>query len=48
MHAWRFEAIGTVWEIETAHALTMDEREAVGEAIDEFPGPSRSSGATPS
>ncbi|GAB6856985.1 FAD:protein FMN transferase [Microbacterium xylanilyticum] len=36
MHAWRFEAIGTVWEIETAHPLTMDEREAVGEAIDDF------------
>jgi thiamine biosynthesis lipoprotein len=33
---WRFEAIGTVWEIETARPLTAGEREAIGETIDDF------------
>jgi len=35
-HVWRFEAIGTVWEIGTADPLPEGERDAVREAIDDF------------
>ena len=35
-HLWRFEAIGTAWEIGTSRPLADAEREAVGEAIDDF------------
>ncbi|WP_322411820.1 FAD:protein FMN transferase [Microbacterium invictum] len=33
---WRFEAIGTRWEVGTAQALTADDRAAVAEAVDAF------------
>lgn len=36
MHTWRFEAIGTVWEIETVRPVTAGERDAVGDVIDDF------------
>ncbi|MBB2974880.1 thiamine biosynthesis lipoprotein [Microbacterium endophyticum] len=33
---WRFAAIGTQWEIETARPLTRDERSAISDLIAEF------------
>ena len=33
---WRFEAIGTVWEIETAVPLAQDDRAAVSDAVAAF------------
>jgi thiamine biosynthesis lipoprotein len=36
VHTWRFEAIGTVWEIETVRPVTAGERDAVGDVIDDF------------
>lgn len=33
---WRFEAIGTVWEIETQHPLPLRERQRVTAVIDRF------------
>lgn len=36
MEVWRFEAIGTVWEIGTPRPLPAGERDAVREAIDDF------------
>ncbi|MBN9156381.1 FAD:protein FMN transferase [Microbacterium sp.] len=35
-HVWRFEAIGTVWEIATSRPLADADRDAVGETIDDF------------
>lgn len=36
MTVWRFEAIGTGWEIESVRGLTASERTAVGDIIDRF------------
>lgn len=36
MAIWRFDAIGTTWEIETAHDLGADRREIVDAEIDRF------------
>ena len=36
MELWRFEAIGTIWEIGADPPLTADERAAVREVIDDF------------
>ncbi|MBS1907088.1 MAG: FAD:protein FMN transferase [Actinobacteria bacterium] len=36
MDTWRFEAIGTLWEIGTARPLAEGERDAVRETIDDF------------
>lgn len=36
MAIWRFDAIGTVWEIETSHELGADDRERVGAEIERF------------
>ena len=33
---WRFEAIGTRWEVGTAQALTADDRAEVAAAVDAF------------
>ncbi|AQY02198.1 MULTISPECIES: FAD:protein FMN transferase [Microbacterium] len=36
MTIWRFDAIGTLWEIETSHGLGADDRERVGAEIERF------------
>ena len=36
MTIWRFDAIGTLWEIETSHELGADDRERVGAEIERF------------
>ena len=36
MAIWRFDAIGTTWEIETSNELGADERRLVGAEIDRF------------
>ncbi|WP_336646775.1 FAD:protein FMN transferase [Microbacterium sp. USHLN186] len=36
MHIWRFEAIGTRWEVATAHAVPAERRRAVTELIAAF------------
>lgn len=36
MTIWRFDAIGTLWEIETSHELGADARERVGAEIERF------------
>lgn len=36
MTIWRFDAIGTLWEIETSHELSADGRERVGVEIERF------------
>ncbi|KDA06026.1 membrane protein [Microbacterium sp. CH12i] len=36
MSLWRFDAIGTTWEIETDHPLDQSARTAVTEVIDDF------------
>ncbi|WP_311259759.1 FAD:protein FMN transferase [Microbacterium sp. WCS2018Hpa-9] len=36
MTIWRFDAIGTRWEIETSHELGADDRERVGAEIERF------------
>ncbi|MGN7860038.1 FAD:protein FMN transferase [Microbacterium sp. 22303] len=36
MDIWRFDAIGTIWEIGTANPLPEGERDAVRETIDDF------------
>ncbi|KQR47528.1 hypothetical protein ASF87_00660 [Microbacterium sp. Leaf161] len=36
MTVWRFDAIGTLWEIETSHELGADDRERVGAEIERF------------
>lgn len=36
MTIWRFDAIGTVWEIETSHELGTDHRARVGAEIERF------------
>ncbi|OAN37916.1 FAD:protein FMN transferase [Microbacterium sp. H83] len=36
MAIWRFDAIGTRWEIETTHDLGADERDLVGAEIERF------------
>jgi len=36
MTIWRFDAIGTTWEIETTNELGADERQLVGAEIDRF------------
>ncbi|WP_431071598.1 FAD:protein FMN transferase [Microbacterium phyllosphaerae] len=36
MAIWRFDAIGTTWEIETSNELGTDERQLVGAEIDRF------------
>lgn len=36
MAIWRFDAIGTVWEIESAHELDRDARDSVGAVIARF------------
>lgn len=35
-HAWTFEAIGTVWRIDTAEPLAASVRDAVGERVERF------------
>lgn len=36
MAIWRFDAIGTAWEIETSHELGVHDRERVGAEIERF------------
>lgn len=36
MAIWRFDAIGTLWEIETSHELGAEDRDSVGAEIERF------------